>query len=62
MELKTGWKTTEFWTTAVAPLVGAFLGMFGLIDYEPQAQSVVTFMAAVGPAAYALSRGLAKRS
>lgn len=61
MSYKTGWRTTEFWTTAVAPLVALFLQITGLVDFEPQADAIIEFGAVLGPAVYALSRALVKR-
>lgn len=64
MTLKTGWKTTEFWVSAITN----FFGLAALFGYHPalppQVSAVVSAAGAAVTAAstigYAVSRGLAK--
>jgi len=55
-EIKSGYKTTEFWVTVLAGL-GALLA--GLAENVDSRWAIVA--AALSAAAYAVSRGLAKR-
>jgi hypothetical protein len=53
--MKNGWRTSEFWITTLT-IVGTLAGV--AVGFLPAA--AVAPVAAVGTAAYAISRGLAK--
>lgn len=55
--MKTGWKTTEFWVTALA-IVGLVVSSVST-SLNPKWAAIG---AAVSTAAYAISRGLAKQN
>lgn len=60
MASKPGYKTTEFWLSLVATLIG-LLWASGLISEGSTADKVIGFVAAaLGQFGYAVSRGLAK--
>jgi hypothetical protein len=57
MELKEGWKTSEFWVI-VLPIVGVFtLLLVGRVSVE---QVVALWPVFAGSGSYAVSRGVAK--
>ena len=56
MDIKSGWKTTEFWGTILSVVGGASLGLKDIVP-----PSVAGIMIAISTAAYAISRGLAKK-
>lgn len=65
---KPGYKTTEFWVTAVAQVIG-ILALFGVIEpakanilSDALVQVVGGLMAALSALGYSISRGQAKRS
>jgi hypothetical protein len=55
--MKAGWKTSEFWGSVVAAVVPLLNGAFG---WNLPVESMVGV--AVSVAAYALSRGMAKKT
>ena len=60
-EVKPGYKTTEFWLSTVAMLVGAALAS-GAIGEGSQAEKIVGFIAsALASLGYTVSRGMAKK-
>lgn len=59
---KPGYKTTEFWLTAVASLVGLTLAS-GLIPVDSEVFKIVGFAGAIlGSMGYQVSRGTAKKN
>jgi len=59
---KPGYKTTEFWLTALATLVALFIGS-GVLSSEHLAMKIAAFAAAaLAQLGYGISRGLAKSS
>jgi hypothetical protein len=60
-DVKPGYKTTEFWLSTVAILIGLAYGS-GLISDGSQADKIVGFIAAaLSSFGYSVSRGLAKK-
>jgi hypothetical protein len=60
-EVKPGYKTTEFWLSTVAVLIGLAYGS-GIISDGSQADKIVGFIAAaLSSLGYSVSRGLAKK-
>jgi len=58
MDLKAGWKTTEFWTTTLAT-IGGLLAMFGVHISGGTAATVTQAAAGVGAAAGLFGSGTA---
>ena len=56
-DIKKGFKTTEFWVTVLTVVGSAASGLAGIMDPK-----ISGFMMALSSAAYAISRGLAKKS
>jgi hypothetical protein len=54
--MKPGWKTTEFWVTILGVIGAATAGLENIVS-----PTVAGIMMAISSAAYALSRGLAKK-
>ncbi len=54
--MKTGWRTSEFWATAVAALIPLINTAFGL---DIPVEALVSIAGTIG--AYVLSRGMAKK-
>lgn len=62
MEQKPGYKTTEFWLSLVATLVGLFVGS-GILPGEHLAMKIAGFvLAALGALGYSASRAVVKRA
>lgn len=60
-EIKAGYKTTEFWLSAVAAIIGLVYAS-GVIGEGTQVDKVVGFAAAaLTTLGYSVSRGLAKK-
>lgn len=60
-EIKAGYKTTEFWLSAVAAIIGLVYAS-GVIGEGTQADKIVGFAAAaLTTLGYTVSRGLAKK-
>lgn len=60
-ETKPGYKTTEFWLSTIAVLIGLAYGS-GLVSEGSQADKIVGFIAAaLASLGYSVSRGLAKK-
>ncbi len=64
--MKTGWKTTEFWSAVVSQIVGLLI-VLGILTpdiadvfKDATAQIVGGIIMAVSGVGYAISRGLAK--
>jgi len=55
-DMKSGWKTTEFWATTLTSLGALFGAIAGIVPGKWAAAIMV-----VSEAAYAISRGLAKK-
>tara|TARA_Y100000310_G_C20151665_1_gene565033 strand:+ start:72 stop:266 length:195 start_codon:yes stop_codon:yes gene_type:complete len=57
---KAGWKTTEFWMSLAAVVLGAFMAS-GLLPVEsPIVKSAGILAAVLGSMGYAVGRGIAK--
>lgn len=60
-EIKAGYKTTEFWLSAVAAIIGLVYAS-GLIGEGTQVDKIVGFAAAaLASLGYSVSRGIAKK-
>ena len=60
-EVKPGYRTTEFWLSAVAMLIGIAYAS-GVIGADTQADKIVGFIAAaLSSLGYSVSRGMAKK-
>ena len=59
MEKKPGWKTTEFWLTLVASLVGLVLAS-GAISHDPTLQALGMVSSALSSMGYGMSRAKTK--
>ena len=62
--MKTGYKTTEFWLTLIAMLVGMLIAAGTLSDDEGALviEAAGILVAAIASGSYAISRGIAKSS
>lgn len=62
METKPGWKTTEFWLTAAAALLGLAWAS-GFVPVDSTLDRVLGLVAsALASLGYSVSRGLAKKN
>lgn len=59
METKPGWKTSEFWLTLVAIVVGGLLAS-GLITSAPIMQALGALSSILGALGYTTQRGFVK--
>ena len=59
--MKTGWKTTEFWMTLGASLVGLLMASGLFVEGDIWMRGLGLAAAALANAGYSVSRGLAKR-
>ena len=59
--MKPGYKTTEFWMTALAAVVGLLMTSEMFIDDSVWAKGLGLVAAGLASAGYAVSRGMAKR-
>ena len=57
---KPGYKTTEFWLTTVAMLVGALMASGAFVE-GPVAQGLGVVATILGGMGYSVSRGMAKK-
>lgn len=60
MEIKPGWKTTEFWLTVAAQVVGMLLASGVVHDGSGFAQALGVAATALAAAGYSVSRGKVK--
>lgn len=59
--MKTGYKTTEFWLSLAAMVVGALMAS-GVMGEDDMAMKVVSLVASMlGALGYTVSRGIAKK-
>lgn len=59
-QAKPGYKTTEFWLSLVAVLIGALAGSGIVPESGPWAQVIGLVTAVLGSLGYTVSRGIAK--
>lgn len=60
MDIKPGYKTTEFWLTVLATVVGLVVASGGAPHAGPVAQALALIGSALATAGYSVSRGNAK--
>ncbi len=60
-DVKPGYKTTEFWLSAIATLVGLVMASGASVD-GPIAQGLGFAAAALSAAGYSVSRGMSKKT
>jgi hypothetical protein len=61
MDVKPGWKTSEFWFTIVAMLASMFV-LAGFLPEDHVAMKIAAFIvSALAQMGYSISRGLAKK-
>lgn len=60
--MKPGYKTTEFWLSLAAVLVGVFLASGIIPESGPWAQVIGVISGVLGAMGYSVSRGIAKSS
>lgn len=61
MDPKSGWKTTEFWTTIILLISGVILLIIGVVTGNETAMTWGGSLLGVSGAAYTASRTLVKR-
>lgn len=59
--MKSGWKTTEFWLSVIALVVGALIASGAFSDTGTVAQVLAFVASALTALGYNVARGLAKR-
>jgi len=57
--MKAGWKSTEFWATVAAALIGALIAT-GAVEGTPWAKVAGVAGVALASLGYSVSRGIAK--
>jgi hypothetical protein len=60
-EIKPGYKTTEFWLSSVAALVGILVASGAVADGTPLAKVVALITTTLTAMGYSISRGIAKK-
>lgn len=60
MDIKAGWKTTEFWLAIICLLFGLGLISYGTINKDPAASETGQWLAGIALGGYSMARGLAK--
>lgn len=59
--MKSGWKTTEFWLSLAAAVVGSLLAAGAFPAESPWARALGALAASLAAVGYSASRGAAKR-
>lgn len=60
METKPGWKTTEFWLSLLAVLIGALLASDAIPTDSPVVKALGVVASILGALGYQVGRGLVK--
>lgn len=59
--VKPGYKSTEFWLSSIAILVGIVMASGAIVEDSPVAQAIGVAASVLGAMGYSVSRGMAKK-